>query len=270
MPPSLTLSPGASLAAELVHHDTGALDLGAVLRLVEHGCTPATEHYTEDTDTVWRATMPDGAGAWLKEYRYTPMRGHLQRFVHSRAHREWVALEAMRAAGLPAARPLALLEWRRHGALRRTMLITEEVAGTRDLATLAADPGTSRGFLRKACRTAGRLAREMHEHGFAHFRLLPRNVLVAVDDPGRAALIDPPYARYWPGGAPRPLRRFDLRQFCNATSVPGELLVEALDGYGDDMRRDEVVGVPRRRRKVERILRYTGAIFSGNAPRPPA
>ena len=234
-------------------------------------CVPGEEIYLEEHDSLWCAPAPDGTLAWWKEYRNPPVRAQVQRLVRSRAHREWIALRAMARAGLPVPKPLACLEWRRRGALERSMLITADVPGTRDLAALAADPETPAELLHTAARAVGQLARRVHEAGFVHFRFLARNLLVELAHPEKVWILDTPYATAWPRNPPYAHRRFDLQTLaCARGSLPTALAEEAIRSYDPGLDPSRWVHAPRRRLKIQRILYFTLSSWTGNLPRDDA
>ena len=122
-------------------------------------------------------------------------------FARPRVQAEWENLQAFAAWGLPTA-PLAGfgLE-RRAGAFVRGALITEEVVGTHDLATLAnrADPRlVDPAWVDAVSRQVAHITRTLHAHRFAHNDLKWRNLLVTAGDAPQVVLIDCPSGMRWP------------------------------------------------------------------------
>lgn len=219
-------------------------------------------------DSLWRAPTPDGRLAWWKENRPGRLRSLLRPLVRSRAQREWTSLAALEQEGIPTARPLACLEWR-DSPEPRDLLVVEDVPGSRDLMALAADPAVPRSLLLRSARALGRVVRRMHDVGFVHFRLLPRNVLVDPLQPDRVWLIDSSYLRRWQRVPPLAARRFDLSTFCSNDEVPGAIAMAMSEAYVDGGPILDGLRQPAGVRKVARIGLYTFATLTGNLPRVP-
>jgi len=97
---------------------------------------------------------------------------------------EWRSAHALLARGLPAAEPLAAMESRTVGLLRRSCLVTRKVENVGNLAdfvrrTFTKDASEeTRRLGRRLARTIGRLVRTLHERGFTQRDLKPANILV--------------------------------------------------------------------------------------------
>ena len=95
--------------------------------------------------------------------------------THSRAAREYDAMAWLRAHELPTADPIAVLETRRFGLLRRAVLVSAAFPGTAAdtlLATLAPAEQVD------LARAIGRLVGSLHRRGFRDGNLDLRNLIV--------------------------------------------------------------------------------------------
>ena len=156
---------------------------------------------------VLRVTV-DGKRYYVKRYvgngknavrRWFGLRG----FVGpQRVRKEWENLLTFRRLGIPAATLVGYGLERRFGYFLRGALVTEEVPGTADLATLARerDPRLrDRRWVASVSQQIAEITRTLHDAGFAHNDLKWRNLLV--DDSARptVCLIDCPSGNYWWG-----------------------------------------------------------------------
>ena len=117
-----------------------------------------------------------------------------------RIKREWENLLAFRRWGLPAADIVAYGLERRWGAFVRGGMVTAEIANTVDLAQMAADHDprlNNRRWVSAVSVQVARIARKMHDHGFAHNDFKWRNLLVEQGDDPVVHLIDCPCGSYW-------------------------------------------------------------------------
>jgi len=117
---------------------------------------------------------------WVKRWRGT-LRGTF--FGMHRGQAEYRALNAMRALGIPAVRPVAYGCRRMAHYLAACFLVTEEVPGARNLTAFAVDAAEGRASLSRAQRSAllDALADQLaalHATGCSHGNLFWRNVLV--------------------------------------------------------------------------------------------
>ncbi|MBI2900667.1 MAG: phosphotransferase [Planctomycetes bacterium] len=113
--------------------------------------------------TVWRVR---GAGLYVK--RFAP------KLLRDRARREADLLGALARAGVPCPRPVATAR-----DARGTYLVTEEIAGARDLYSLIAEGAP---HVRRHLASVAALLRRLHDAGFEHQDLHAGNVLVRDDE----------------------------------------------------------------------------------------
>lgn len=133
--------------------------------------------------TVGRVTTPAGP-LYVKRYNVFAWRvavGSIGR--PSPAERAWHAAAALRARGFATPEVLAAVEHRRAGVLRRSFLVTREVAGAlpadRRWAEMLALPAVVRRVARRAlARALGALLGRLHAAGVYHADLKDVNVLV--------------------------------------------------------------------------------------------
>jgi hypothetical protein len=122
-----------------------------------------------------------------------------------RPFREIVLSERLRAAGLPTPLIAAARARRRGGAGWSLEVVTRRVEGSLDLGRVLAGEAGPLGpaGATRILAGAGRLVREMHEAGFFHADLTPRNLLVeraaAAGEPGEIGEIGEigRAPRYW-------------------------------------------------------------------------
>jgi len=132
-----------------------------------------------DSDTlVWRQDLESGEPAVFKMYRH---RGRVSwwRENHSRfrVQREFSALTYLEQRGIPTSAPLFWSFGRCAGYGRYEMLATREIPGTVPLNDVVARDRPEPSRLGELYR----IVRMMHDHGFHHGSLMPRNVLVTQD-----------------------------------------------------------------------------------------
>jgi hypothetical protein len=161
--------------------------------------------WSRSSDTIRVQAGCPSRCLYVKRYHYATrarqMRGLLRGVLlgASRARREYVMLQTMRSAGIPAVRPVAYGERRRLGLLRSCALVTEGVPDGRSLMGLLretlADVGEPEVRRQRRCltRTLAEQIRAMHQTGFAHGALFWRNVVVRPLDEGGYAchFLDP-------------------------------------------------------------------------------
>ncbi len=226
----------------------------------------ATGRVVKDEEETLLVREEGDAGArWWKLYRVPPRRRAFALLARSRAGREWRALRAMQAAGLPVVAPLAFGEARPGGVLRGSLLLTAEAAGARDLRELWAEAaGQPHRF--ELAEAAGRAAARLHEAGFGHFRMQLRNLLR--DPDGAIRWLDAPYACRWRGPAPRRVRVVDLVDLCGDDAAFGVeagrrcLLAYAAEaGWAPPL--EAVRGRGRPAQKLRRIAYYLLAVNFG-------
>lgn len=145
--------------------------------------------WSRTSDTV-EVKLVSGGSIFIKRYYYHTwrhvMRGLLRGTLlgSNRAKDEYLALQAMRSAGISVVRPIAYGRRRVLGFLRSCFLVTRGVCGSMVLAKFAArhlsGGPASLGFgrRRELVGALGDHVRGMHAAGYAHGALFWRNVLV--------------------------------------------------------------------------------------------
>jgi hypothetical protein len=172
--------------------------------------------WSRTTDTLYVPGEGDTPGYYVKRHFFPTWgkrwRGALRGtfFAAHRGQREYRALNAMRAAGVPAVRAVAYGERRVGHFLAACFLMTEEVPGAVNLTTFAQAVQDGRRELSPAqrqemIRELARALSEMHAHGVSHNNLFWRNILVRPGPDGRAEffLLDPQPLRAWERMGPR-------------------------------------------------------------------
>lgn len=107
-----------------------------------------------------------------------------------RPFREWALSRRLAAAGVRTPEVVAAKAKRTLGGLWELELVSRRVEGAVDLGTLALrarDGRVGRSSALLAARAFGALVRRLHELGFLHADLTPRNVLVLVESLERAS-----------------------------------------------------------------------------------
>lgn len=124
---------------------------------------------------------------------YTP-RGSLDGFLRGSvlelpAQIEWRLGRAVAALGLPVAEPLAV-GWETAGLTRRrSWIVVAEVPAARDLAAVAADPGTPPSLRRRLLLELADLWRALHDRGVRHDDPNLENFLVTPAEGGPTLVI---------------------------------------------------------------------------------
>ena len=124
-------------------------------------------------------------GVYLKQHNALSFgRRFASLFVASAAMRSLSGAAVLLQAGYATARPIAAVEYRRHGLLTKSLYLSEEIAGAKtggtfwceDLAALKGVEGyrARRAFLRRLAR----LIKSLHEERIYHNDLKVSNVLV--------------------------------------------------------------------------------------------
>lgn len=171
---------------------------GAPGNLGERGCgEPVTNHRSS-----WVRLIRIGSDTfYIKTYDYPTFssrwRGALRNtgpWNRSRAAREYDALVWMLEHDFVAPRPLAVVEWRVGGLLRRAVLITAEFLGSPVDRLLRSLGDRDRETLAQA---VGKLVHDLHRAGFRDRNLDARNLIADRDAAGRWVLakIDSPRHR---------------------------------------------------------------------------
>ncbi|WP_313950327.1 lipopolysaccharide kinase InaA family protein [Accumulibacter sp.] len=115
---------------------------------------------------------------------------------------EWRNLLAFQAWGIPTATLVAYGLERRFGGFIRGALVTEEIPDTTDLSQIAdaSDPRLrDRRWVGQVSQQVARIARTLHDAGFAHNDLKWRNLLVNAGPRPTVYLIDCPSGTYHRG-----------------------------------------------------------------------
>lgn len=135
--------------------------------------------------------------------------------VPSTGRREWRALRAMAARGVPSVAPLAAAEWRLAGCAVASAVVTRRLSGARTVVEVlnarAADPhpGPDGRYRRALADAIGALVARCHRAGVQHRRLSLKNILVLDPTAPEPALVlvDVPWARlHGTDAAPTDLR----------------------------------------------------------------
>ncbi|MBD3647751.1 MAG: protein kinase [Pseudomonadales bacterium] len=116
----------------------------------------------------------------------------------SRVRAEWQNLQYFRAIGVPTARVVAYGEQTGLPGPRKGVLVTEEIPGTIDLASLVKKENehlADRDWLNCVARRLAGHVRTLHDHHFVHNDLKFRNVLVEFSPDPQVYIIDCPLGR---------------------------------------------------------------------------
>lgn len=180
--------------------------VAAVLELVD-GHVAA---WSRTTDTLRVPGPDDGPGFYVKRYFFPTwskrlrgtFRGTL--FGPHRGRAEYRALNTLRAAGIPAVRPVACGGRRIACFLSACFLITEEVPDAENLTRFALEVAAGRRRLPSAqrdrlLRTLAENLAALHAAGCSHGNLFWRNVLIRDGPDGRPEFffLDPRPWRAW-------------------------------------------------------------------------
>lgn len=158
------------------------------------------ERITRDSESELIRIEREGVVYYVKRYRSNGK--HWRNWLpHTRIRAEWENLQRFIQWGIPTAEVVAFgLERESFGRFRRGAMITREIPGADDLATLArqGDPCLKDvRWIDEIGRQIADFARIMHQHGFVHNDLKWRNILI--DGQPRAYLIDCPTGGFWWG-----------------------------------------------------------------------
>lgn len=141
----------------------------------------------------------DGRHYYVKQYTGAGKNILRRWFGRPRVQAEWENLLAFRDWGIPTAKPVAYGLERGPGGFIRGALVTEEIAGSMDLARLARndDPRLrDRRWIGRLTAEIAAIARTLHIHRFSHNDLKWRNLLVRDGDQPDVHLIDCPSGEY--------------------------------------------------------------------------
>jgi serine/threonine protein kinase len=122
----------------------------------------------------------------------------------SPAMRSWVRGQGFRERGLPTARPLAVLERRKHGLCREGYLLMEKIDNAQGLHEFLAElPRLAQprrlAILRRQIDQVATVLRELHRRCLSHRDLKAANILVSRDD---HSFYSPFSDRAWATGSP--------------------------------------------------------------------
>ncbi len=142
-------------------------------------------------------------GRYYYVKRYTGAGKNLRRYIgRPRIQAEWENLLHFHAWGIPSVTVVGFGMERRNGAFVRGALITQDLAGTSDLAHIAKgeDPRfKDRRWVHHVSRQIAHATRMMHDQNFAHNDLKWRNILVDEKAYPDVFMIDCPSGSFWWG-----------------------------------------------------------------------
>ena len=135
---------------------------------------------------VWKIDLPAEAGGRCVAYKFCQGKAPW-RYVINLSHpaREWRNYQAIYQLGIPAAKVLAYGESRRNWKLESSFIVTEFLADTRDGRDFMPE-GPRRndlGLRRHFCELVAPSLAKLHDHGFFHKALHPRNILYRGNTP---------------------------------------------------------------------------------------
>jgi len=195
-------------------HACGLDRVGDVLTRIDGRVTA----WSRTTETLYVPGARGQPGFYIKRHYFSRwasrLRGTLRGsfFGTHRGQAEYLALNQMRALGIPAVRPVAFGSRRVLHFLTACFLVTEEAPDAQNLTTFALEVAAGRRKLSRADRNlllralAEQLA-ALHATGFSHGNLFWRNVLVRYGPDGRPEFFfldpQPPHAweRFGAGGS---------------------------------------------------------------------
>ena len=134
---------------------------------------------------VWRIELPNGHGTVA--YKHCEGKAANRYILHlSHPGREWRNYQAIRQMNIPSGEVLAFGETRRHHwRLLHSFIITRFIENTRNGTDFM--PGgalrDNEAMRRRFCELIAPHIATMHEHGFFHKALHPRNILYRGDTP---------------------------------------------------------------------------------------
>ncbi|MGL1834104.1 lipopolysaccharide kinase InaA family protein [Rhodocyclaceae bacterium SMB388] len=167
---------------------------------------------SDKVSEVLRVTL-DSTRYYVKRYR---SRGFALRNAigPSRIESEWKNLQRFADWGIPTASVVANGQERRFGLFVRGAMVTEEIAGTIDLAEFASkqpEQVRDRSRFDPLSRQVAHIVRSLHAHGFTHNDLFWRNLLLHGES-GTVYLIDCPNGAFWRG----PMLRYRIAKDLSA------------------------------------------------------
>ena len=162
------------------------------------------DHEGEVINENWMSSLIrvdlGGKRFYVKSYR-SRGRGLRKYLGRSRLRKEWENLLHFEEMGVPTVKLVAYGEHRTKGSYGGA-LITEELSGTRDLASLHNEQSPllkNRQWTARVMHRLARAVRDMHGEAFIHNDLKWRNILVEVDREPQVYVIDCPQGRQLSG-----------------------------------------------------------------------
>ncbi len=157
----------------------------------------------EDPGTKLYRLEFQGGAALHKLYSYDNLFLKLRaRLFQSRARREFEILRALAARNIPTLTPLCYGEENRDIRRLHSFLVTALLENVETLeARIQAKPERNRRL--ETLDTIARSVRAMHQAGFCHGTLFPRNILLCPQDTFEPKIFDAPFGRF----VKRPLTR---------------------------------------------------------------
>lgn len=140
-----------------------------------------------------------GVRYYVKRYR-SAGKGLRRYLARTRVKTECRNLKRFAKWGVPTPQVVAAGLERNKGAFVRGALITRELVGTQDLATLVREQDQRllrADWVRAVSQQVAAITRQLHDHHFTHNDLKWRNLLV--DAQGQVFLIDCPSGSFWWG-----------------------------------------------------------------------
>lgn len=171
--------------------------------------SPSTRVREDPDSALFR--LPAPTGDWmLKVYRHRPWYLALRaRMFPSRGRRELAVLEELLRRGIPGLVPIAAGEedW---GPLRtKSFLVTKFWKGSTTLEAWC-DQDPSEAERDRVFPKLAKQLRHMHEQGFLHGSLFPRNIGLHLEESPSIRFFDAPFGRFFDGPVPLEKRADDL------------------------------------------------------------
>ena len=129
-------------------------------------------------------------------------RGLRRSLGRSRVRAEWENIQILDTLNIPSARIVAYGEQAGFFGERKGAMITEEIVGVSDLATLAMQESAllkQNVWVKQAATRLADCVSRMHGHGFVHNDLKWRNILMALNGAPAVYVIDCPLGRVLSG-----------------------------------------------------------------------
>lgn len=163
--------------------------------------------------------VPLGNGqCFLKLYTYDAWYLRLRaRLFPSRARREFRVLQELARRGIPTVEPVACGE-QDEGPWRLASFLATVYRDEATTLEARLDGEPSRTERDELLARVARAVHEMHEAGFSHGTLFPRNLMVGQDPDHPVLVFDAPFGRFHDGPAPESTRAADLACLLRFTS----------------------------------------------------